>query len=215
MHLVNEEDDLALRRLHLLQHRLEALLELPAVLCAAHQCAEVQRNDTATLQVLGHIAPHDPAREALDDASLADAGVPDQDGVVLRAPRQYADHAPDLLVPADDGVKLAGLGGGHKVRAVLVQRVEVRIPGGADDLLRATQLLHRLLNGLHAEAGLGQRLAACPYRCDEQVRDADMGVALLLTHRLRVRDNLPHLVVRLRLLGRRADLGELGEACID
>jgi hypothetical protein len=59
------------------------------------------------LQRLGHFAVDDALREALDDRGLADAGLADQHRVVLRAPLQDLDHAPDLVVAADHRVELA------------------------------------------------------------------------------------------------------------
>ena len=83
--LVDEQDDLALGLLHLLEHGLEALLELAAVLGAGDQRAHVERDDALVLQALGHVAAHDALRQAFDDGGLAHAGLADQHGVVLGA----------------------------------------------------------------------------------------------------------------------------------
>ena len=71
--LVDEQDDLALGLLDLLQHRLEAVLELAAVLGARDQRADVERDHAAVAQRLGHVARHDALGQALDDRGLADA----------------------------------------------------------------------------------------------------------------------------------------------
>ena len=84
--LVDEEDDAAVGRGDLLEHGLEALLELAAVLRAGQQRAQVERPDAAPLEALGHVARDDALGEALDDRGLADARLADQDGVVLGAP---------------------------------------------------------------------------------------------------------------------------------
>ena len=127
--LVEEEDDLALGRLDLLEHRLQPLLELAAVLRAGEQRADVERDHAPVAQALGHVAVDDPLRQALDDRGLADAGVADQHRVVLGAPREHLDHAADLLVAADHRVELALLGLGGQVAAELLQRLE-RCPRG-------------------------------------------------------------------------------------
>ena len=62
---------------------LQAFLKLAAVFCARDQCAHVQAEHGAVFQVLGHIAAHDTLGKALGNGSLADAGLTDQDGVVL------------------------------------------------------------------------------------------------------------------------------------
>ena len=105
--LVDEQDDVALGRGHLLQHGLEALLELAAVLRAGDQRAEVERQQPLVLQALRHVAVDDALRQALDDRGLADAGLADQHRVVLGPAREHLDDAADLLVAADHRVELA------------------------------------------------------------------------------------------------------------
>ena len=90
--LVDEQQDPALAGLDLLQHRLQPLLELAAVLRAGDQRAHVEREDRLVLEPLGHVAADDPLREALDDRGLADARVADQHRVVLRLARQDLDR---------------------------------------------------------------------------------------------------------------------------
>ena len=62
---------------------LQALLKLAAVFCARDQCAHVQAEHGAVLQVLGHIAAHDTLGKALGDGGLTDTRLTDEDGVVL------------------------------------------------------------------------------------------------------------------------------------
>jgi hypothetical protein len=103
--LVDEEDDASLGRLHLLQHSLEALLELPAVCGPGDKRAHGDADDAAVLEGLGHVSGDDALGEALDDRRLPHAGVADEDGVVLRAAGEYLHDAADLLVASDDGVQ--------------------------------------------------------------------------------------------------------------
>ena len=94
----------------LLEHRLEPVLELAAVLGTRDQRADVERDHAAVAQRVGDVAGDDALGEALDDRGLADAGLADQDGVVLGAPREHLDHAADLVIAPDDRVELALLG---------------------------------------------------------------------------------------------------------
>ena len=94
----------------LLQHALQAFLELAAVGGAGDQRAHVEGDHAAVAQRLGHVAGDDPLGEALDDRRLADARLADQHGVVLGAPAEHLDHAADLVVAADHRVELALLG---------------------------------------------------------------------------------------------------------
>ena len=119
--LVDEQDDPALGLLDLAQDGLEALLELAAELGPGDQRAKVQRDDLLVLEGLGHVAADDALGQALHDRGLADAGLADQDRVVLGAARQDLDDAADLLVAADDRIQLAGPSLGREVAPVLLQ----------------------------------------------------------------------------------------------
>ena len=121
--LVDEQDHVALAVLHLLQQGLQPLLELAAVLGAGDQGAEIERQQPAVAQRLRHVAVDDAPGEALGDGGLADAGLADQDRVVLGPARQDLDDAADLLVAADHRVELAGARGLGEVARVLLQRV--------------------------------------------------------------------------------------------
>src|SRR5699024_11008864 len=85
--LVDEEDDVA-ARLDLLEHLLEALLEVTAVAAAGDERAEVERVELLVLERLGDVTLDDLAGQALDDGGLADAGLADEDRVVLRPARE-------------------------------------------------------------------------------------------------------------------------------
>ena len=123
--LVDEGDDLALGGLDLLEHGLEPLLELAAVLRAGDHRRQVERQQAATLQRVGYVAGDDPLGEPLDDGGLADAGLADEDRVVLGTSRQHLHDAADLGVTADDRVELAALGGLGEVDGVLLERLVV------------------------------------------------------------------------------------------
>ena len=58
-------------------------------------------DDPLVLERLGDVAADDPLGQALDDGGLADAGLADEDRVVLRPPREDLDDPPDLVVAAD------------------------------------------------------------------------------------------------------------------
>ena len=127
--LVDEQDDLAGRVGDLLEDRLEALLELAAVLRAGHERAEVERDDPLVLQALRHVAAHDALGEPLDDGRLADARLADEHRVVLGPRGEDLDDAADLLVAADDRVELALPGERRQVAAVLLERLVGRLGG--------------------------------------------------------------------------------------
>ena len=119
--LVDEGDDLALGVGDLLEHRLEALLELAPVLGPGHHGAQVEGDHPLALEALGHVALDDAVGQPLDDGRLAHAGLSDEHGVVLGAARQHLDDPADLLVAPDDRVELALAGRLGQVPAVLGQ----------------------------------------------------------------------------------------------
>ena len=124
--LVDEHEDVA-AALDLLQHLLEALLEIASVAAARHQRPEVEGVELLALEGLGDITCHDALGEALDDGGLADAGFADEDRVVLGAAAQHLHDPLDLLGPADDRVELAVTG---HLGEVATELVEDRRSGG-------------------------------------------------------------------------------------
>ena len=61
-------------------------------------------NTRDALQRLGHVALVDAQRQAFGERGLADAGLADQQRVVLAAPAQHLDHALELELAADQRI---------------------------------------------------------------------------------------------------------------
>ncbi len=122
MDLVDEQDRARIV-LDLLHHGLEPFLEVAAIARAGQQRAHVEGEDGGILQHLGHLALHDLAREAFGDGRLADAGVADEQGIVLLAAAQHLDGAQNFLLPPDQRIDAAVLGLLVEVDAVGVERV--------------------------------------------------------------------------------------------
>ena len=148
--LVDEQDDLALRVGDLLEHRLQALLELAAVLRAGDERAHVERDDALVLQPFGHVAADDAAGQAFDDGGLADAGLADEDRVVLGAARQHLDDAADLLVAADHRIELALARELGQVAAVALERLIGAFGVLVGDALRSADARQRLRGSCRA-----------------------------------------------------------------
>ena len=62
-------------------------------------------------------------RQALDNGRLADAGLADQHGIVLRAARQHLDDAADFLVAADHRIELVPARQLGQIAAVALERL--------------------------------------------------------------------------------------------
>ncbi len=157
--LVDERDDLAFGVGDLLEHGLEPLLELAAVLRAGDHRADVERDHALVAQALGHVAFDDAAREPFDDRGLAHTRLADEHGVVLRATGQHLDDAADLFVAADDGVDLAGARGLGEVAAVLLQCLVLLFRVVTRDAVRPAHLLQRVEHGVVRDAHAAQHIA--------------------------------------------------------
>ncbi len=150
--LVHEQDHLALGLGDLLQHGLQPVLELAAVLGAGDQGADVERDHALALQPLGDVARDDPLGQALGDRGLADAGLADQHRVVLGAPGEHLDHAADLVVAPDDRVELALLGQLGQVAAELLERLVLVLWVLVGHPVRAADLLDGLAQPILARS---------------------------------------------------------------
>ena len=122
MDLVDEHDRAGIG-LELLDHLLEALLEIAAIARAGEQRAHVEREHGGVLEHVGDFAVHDAAREAFGDRGLADAGIADEQRVVLLPAAQHLDGAVDLGVAADQRIDLALARLLVEVDAIGVERV--------------------------------------------------------------------------------------------
>ena len=118
-----DEHDRARIGLELLDHLLEPLLEVAAIARAGEQRAHVEREHGRVLQHVRHFAVHDAARQAFGDRGLADAGIADEQRIVLLPAAQHLDGAADLGVAADQRIDLAVLGLLVEVDAIGLERV--------------------------------------------------------------------------------------------
>ena len=130
VHLVNKQDDVVSLG-GLLDHVLEALLKLTAILGARNEARQVERPDVLVHEVLGHVADSDLLRQALDDGRFAHAGIAQDKRVVLGAARKDLHHALDFLFAANHGIELAVARLLSEVGGELLERV-----GAAPLLLR-------------------------------------------------------------------------------
>ena len=133
VHLVNKQDDVVSLG-GLLDHVLEALLKLTAILGARNEARQVERPDVLVHEVLGHVAGSDLLRQALDDGRLAHAGIAQDKRVVLGAARKDLHHTLDFLFATNYRVELAIARLLREVGGELLKRV-----GAAPLLLRGVR----------------------------------------------------------------------------
>ena len=139
--LVDEQDRVVVV-LQLLDHLFQAFLEVAAIAGAGQQGAHVQRIDGGVLQDVGHLAIDDLAGQTFGDGGLADAGVADQQRVVLGPAAQDLDRAFDLGLAADQRIDLALARLFVEVDAIGFQRLAALFDG-------------RLVLGLFGRGALG------------------------------------------------------------
>ena len=159
VHFVDEQDDLAGGLTDLIEHALQPLFEVAAILRAGDDRAHVEREQPPVLDAVGYVAVGDAQREAFGDRGLADAGLADQHRIVLGAPREDLDRAADFLVAADHRVELALARRLGQVARIFLERVvavlgTLRVGGAA-----AAQLVDRGVEILRGHPRLGQRCA--------------------------------------------------------
>ena len=97
---------------------LEALLEVAAKPCAGEQRARVEREHLGALQNLGDVVLKQSRGEPFGHRRLADAGLADEDRVVLAAPAQDFDRALQLGGAADQRIEQALPGAVCQIQAV-------------------------------------------------------------------------------------------------
>ena len=126
MHLVDEQDDIALR-FHLVEKALDAAFKLAAELRSGNQRRQVEQMDFLFLEGERHVAVRNAEGKALRDGRLADARFADQARIVFRPAAENLNHARNFLFASDDCVNLARLCLGGQVRAVGVQMFALRL----------------------------------------------------------------------------------------
>ncbi|MCY1298871.1 hypothetical protein D9M70_483760 [compost metagenome] len=156
VHLVDEQDDLAVFGLHLVENGLQPLLELAAILRTGNQRAHVERHQPLVLEAFRHVAIDDAQGKALGDRGLADAGLTDQHRVVLGAARQHLDGAANLVVTADHRVKFAFTGIGRQVARIFLEAVEPLLCICAIGGAALADVVDHLVELGRGHAGLGE-----------------------------------------------------------
>ena len=127
MDLVDEQDGhLALRER--VDHHLEALFEVAAEARAGEQRPGIEREHLGPLEQIGDVVLQQTGREPFRDRGLADAGVPNEDRIVLAPPAEDLHRPVQFVDPADERIELAVPGARGEVGGVGSQRIAL---GGA------------------------------------------------------------------------------------
>ena len=123
MQFVYKQNDLSVTAFHILQHRLQTLLELPPVFGACHQGSHVQGKNLLVFQPLGHVSPHNPLGQSFHHRCLAHTRFPHQHGIIFGLSGQNPDDIAYLRIPSDHRVHLLVSGLFHQLLSVFFQSV--------------------------------------------------------------------------------------------
>src|ERR1700687_385260 len=175
--LVDENDGIL--RLHQLFHDgLEALFELAAVLGAGDDERKVQGEDALVGEERWDFAISDALGQPLDDGSFADAGLADQNWIVLGAAAEDLDDAVNFAFAADQGIELVVHGGLGQIARKLCQQRTFTLPLGLSLLLSAAGEL--FADGREAQTALVQDLGGeallFPQQAQKQVFGPDVAM---------------------------------------
>ena len=214
VHLVDEQDDLAIRIGHLVQDGFQAFLKLAAIFGACNQGTHVQRHQLFIAQALGHVAIDDAQGQPFGNRGFADARLADQHRIVLGPTRQYLHRPANFIIAPDDRVDLAVRRSLGQIPRVFLQRVIAFLSRGcigssplANIIDRRVQLLRRHSARIQSLLGLGGHQT----HRHQNPLNGHKAVARLLGNLLRLVQN-PHqrgVHERLRIA---RHLGHLGQS---
>ena len=125
---------------------LSRILELAAIFRARDERANIKGNQLAVLEAFGYIARDDALGEPFGDGCLADAGLSDQDRVVLASARQDLDDAAYFLVATDHGIQLSATGNFREIPAVFFEGLVFGLGVGIRHSCRTAHRLQGLEN---------------------------------------------------------------------
>ena len=105
---VDEEDDRFRRRLDLVDHAAQPVLELSLDAGAGLEESEIEAQQLDMLHEFRYVALDDLECQPFDHGRLAHPRLADGDRVVLAPPSQDVDHQPDLAIAREDRIDPAG-----------------------------------------------------------------------------------------------------------
>jgi len=155
VHLIDEQDDLAVAFHNLADHGLEPVLELAAIFGPGDHRAQIQGDHPLVLQDGRHVTVDHAQRQSLDNGGLAHSGLTDEHGVVFRAAGQNLHDSADFFIAADDRIDLALASQFDEVAAIALQSLVGILGVLAVHSLMSANVLHGRED--HLACGTGDR----------------------------------------------------------
>jgi hypothetical protein len=107
MELIDEKDDFPLALLDFIDHRLEPLFELATILRSGDETRHIEGANLSIEEHLWHFTSDDLTSDPLDDRSLPDSWITNEDWIILRSAGKNLDRAIDLILSTDHGIDLS------------------------------------------------------------------------------------------------------------
>ena len=95
------------RLLNFLEHGFQAVFKFASIFRSCDHRAQIQRDDSFSLQRFRNISCNNALRQAFDDGGLTNTRFSNQNGIVFGSPRKDLDDAPDFFVAPDDRIELS------------------------------------------------------------------------------------------------------------
>ena len=210
--LINKQYDPPFLLAQLIEHRLQALLELAAKLGTRDQRAHIQRKQALILQAIRYLAIDDALGQAFGNRSFTDARLADQHRVILGAALQYLNGAANLVVTTDYRVELAFFGTLGQVDGVFIQSLAIFLDVRVIYRIAAAQVGHGIFQRLAANALTEQQLAQLGvliHRGQQHQLAGDKLVALLLRQAISLIEQTRQVLRQIDVAGRVLDFAQL------
>ena len=158
MQLVDEKDNLAFLGSDLLQDGFQALFKFAAEFRPSDERTEIERHQLLAAQAFRHVTVNDALGKAFGNRRLADAGLADQNRIVLGTPGQDLHGAANFLVPPDHGINLSFTDAFSQVGRIFFQRIVEIFCCSSVRPAALTHLFDRTVQQLRVDPSLRQRV---------------------------------------------------------
>ncbi len=184
MQFIDKQNHLAFGSGDFVEHGLQPFLELATKFRARDQRAHIERHQPLVAKAFRHVAIDDAQRKPFRNRGLADAGLADEHGIVLRAPRKHLDRAADFFVAPDHGIELAAARSFRQVAGIFLQRIVLVFGGRAVGAAALAQIVDRGVEILRGDAGVFQNArgigALRHHKAQQHIFGSDEAIARLL-----------------------------------
>ena len=156
----------------------QPLLEFAPVFGPRQHAGQIQRNHPLVPKYFGNVSLDNQLGQTFHNGAFAHAGLADEHGVILGAPRKNLHNALDFPAAADDGIQFPRPGRLGQIPGELIQRRGLVFPGSAlrrrGGFLAAADHSQKRFPGLvqiqpHLDQHMGRHALPLPHQRQQQV----------------------------------------------